>query len=897
MSKTIIGKNTAVRGRVSIIAITLILLLTFSAFAATFSIASAHTPPWTIPTYAYIVVTPDRAGIGQNVAVVFWLNWVPPGAGGIAGDRWRNLKVDVTKPDGTKETLGPFTSDPIGGGYSVYTPSQLGTYKFVFTFPGQVPSMYGPTGLISVNNALWDFINDTFLPSSAETTLTVQQQPLQLIPEYPLPTNYWTRPIEGQNTNWATIASNWLGGEPAATYNIQPNGIAPNSPHIMWTRPLQDGGVVGGSYPGITYYAGDSYEMRFNNPMIINGRLYYDLPLSHAKTGGGYLCVDLLTGEKIWWENWTSALPAFGEIYEYETINQHGVLPAGKLWRTVGTTWNAYDSLTGSWLYTLTNVPSGTNIYGETGEITRYVLNSNNKWLALWNNSQHNVGLEISTDEFGGVSANALQWRPNGKTVNMSTAYSWNVTLPASVPSGSSINYVIPNDLLLCNTPTQTLGGNVAFSTITYTVYAISLKPATRGQLLWSKVYTPPGGNITRQIGPVDKLNRVFTTIDKETMQWSGYSLDNGNLLWGPVGTNLRGYSYYDSRSGGAGSSQSIYQGKLYVGGYNGIIYCYDTKNGNLLWVYGTGGPGNSTFSGLENIWGYIPTFLGAFADGKVYTFTQEHSVNMPIYKGALIRCLNATTGAEIWTLPGFASSTSFYSRLGAIADGYLSYFNTYDGLVYCVGKGPSATTVSAPDTAIPSGTQVLMQGTVADQSAGAKQKVDDGEFNIVPAMSDASMSEWMQYIYMQKPKPTDATGVKVHLTAVDPNGNFQDIGTTTSDASGSYATTWTPPVPGLYTVTASFEGSESYYPSSGVTHFNVVSAPSAQPTSTPPIQTPPPTSGPTPTPVTPTPTSPSPSVAPPPEGGIPTMTYIAIAAAAIIMIVVAAAIALRRRK
>ena len=95
------------------------------------------------------------------------------------------------------------------------------------------------------------------------------------------------------------MASNWLN---AYYGNVQENGIAPNSPHIMWTKYLQDGGVVGENYPilGQTYYMGDSYEMRFNNPLIINGRLYYDLPLSSQKSGGGYMCVDLRTGEEIW---------------------------------------------------------------------------------------------------------------------------------------------------------------------------------------------------------------------------------------------------------------------------------------------------------------------------------------------------------------------------------------------------------------------------------------------------------------------------------------------------------------------------------------------------------------------------------------------------------------------
>ncbi len=45
------------------------------------------------------------------------------------------------------------------------------------------------------------------------------------------------------------------------------------------------------------------------------------------------------------------------------------------------------------------------------------------------------------------------------------------------------------------------------------------------------------------------------------------------------------------------------------------------------------------------------PIFISTIADGKVYLDTTEHSPNSPLYKGALFRCINATTGAEIWTL------------------------------------------------------------------------------------------------------------------------------------------------------------------------------------------------------------------------------------------------------
>ncbi len=812
------------------IAIATILILSVISSAALLPSSDAHDPPVDVPTYAYLAISPDPVGVGQSATVVMWIDKAPPSATGISGDRWTGYTIKVTQPDGHTEEIGPLTSDPTSSAYIVYTPDQLGTYTFDFNFPGQTASLYNPDNGLEGAPSIW--IGDYFLPCNTTATLTVQEEAVTLLPENPLPTEYWTRPIEGQNTMWTTIGSNWLGNEPTSTYNVQPDGIAPNSAHVMWTKPLQDGGIVGGTLPGLAYYQGDSYEMRFNNPMVIDGRLYYDLPLGHAKTGGGYISVDLTTGEELWWENWTSSLPGFGQIYDYETFNQHGVIPTGILWRTHGSTWDAYDSLTGSWLYTLTNVPSGTNIYGQTGEITRYVVDSTHKWVALWNNSQHNVGLELEI----GNGANAFEWRPNGKTVDMSEAYTWNVTISDKVPSRSNYYYAIPEDVLLVATATQDSSGGpfASYGTIPYTVSAISLNPNSRGQLLWSKEYTAPDGMITRFLGPVDSKNRVFTTLDKETMQWSGYSIENGNKIWGPVGEDLRGYTYYSSRSGAAGSMNSIYDGRLYTGGFQGLVKCYDTQSGQLLWTYGNGGEGNSTNSGLENVWGYYPTFLGAFADGKLYTFTEEHSVNMPIYKGATIRCLNATTGQEMWQLPGFAESTSFYSRLGAIADGYLTYFNAYDGQVYCIGKGPTSTSVSISNDVVPSGSSVIIKGNVIDVSAGTQQNEQAARFpNGVPAVSDESQSAWMEYVYMQKPRPTNATGVDVTLSVVDANGNYRDIGTTTADADGFFSFNWMPDIEGKYTVYASFEGSESYWPSHAVTAFNV-DAPHATPTQPP---------------------------------------------------------------
>ena len=55
--------------------------------------------------------------------------------------------------------------------------------------------------------------------------------------------------------------------------------------------------------------------------------------------------------------------------------------------------------------------------------------------------------------------------------------------------------------------------------------------------------------------------------------------------------------------------------------------------------------------------------------NGIIYTVASEHTINTPIYKGALERAVNATTGAEIWTISGYTGEFSAMSY--AMADGY----------------------------------------------------------------------------------------------------------------------------------------------------------------------------------------------------------------------------------
>ena len=355
---------------------------------------------------------------------------------------------------------------------------------------------------------------------------------------------------------------------------------------------------------------------------------------------------------------------------------------------------------------------------------------------------------------------------------------------------------------------------------------------------MWKKTYAAPAGNLSRQLPdgiPIDTVNRVLFMSDTETMQWLGYSIDDGSLLWGPVGEDFRAYQYYGGGYGGGQEGFPAY-GNLYVQTYGGEIHCYSGKDGTLLWKY------NNTNSGSETPWGLRPIFIAAIADGKVYAFNNEHSPNYPLYKGHQIYCLNASTGEEIYTMLSWAGQIGGAGTSSSVvADGFLAYYNYYDNRVYSVGKGPSSTTISASPKVSVYGNSVLVEGSVIDTASGTKQDEQAARFpNGVPAVADENMDVWMEYVYMQKPKPDNVKGVEVVVSVLDPNNNYYEVGRTTSDASGMFKLMFTPEVPGEYSVTARFEGSESYWPSQAQTGIGVSDAPtpSSQPETTIPDNT-----------------------------------------------------------
>ena len=840
-------------------AILIAVLVTFSMIASMILIPSvnAHTPPWRITTWAYINVEPNPVGVGQSVYLVFWIDKNSPTASGTYGDHTGNMTVQVTLPDGTVQTLGPFQGSANSAYSTYYEPTVVGNYTFVYKFLGWELTGANPSPVSGTSNP--QYVNDTLAPSTSQAvTLVVQKQPVSYPPTNPLPTAYWTRPIEASgNLGWYQISGNWLGfGQPEGTTggysnanNFNPYTTAPGTAHILWTKPTMFGGVIGGEFGGTE--SGSSYMTTTPlapqwAPVIINGILYYtNYPGAHSDPMG-WSAINLQTGQTEWIQSspttlnspFNTELLRNGQTISVTTVNQFGGM--AYLWgvSSDGTTYSMYDAMTGNFILNITNVPFAPygplieSVNGGVGSITEdahgdlsvyYVdaTNPNAPMLDLWN----------STLAILGGPANAVgvtHWRPElGANIPWSEGIQWSVPLATNI-SGVDFNSEYPLAIACVDS------GVVLMHSLAYDAFLSTWNPgweiqagydANTGRLLWIANRTGSPFAQDQLANGYTAGSGLYSEVDFPTGGWTVYNIATGQKLWGPITSPA--WSPWDVETG---CQSCIAYGELITMGLGGDITAFNVTNGNVLWTWTTPN------SGLETIFGHYPLWVGfpdyAVAGGEILVGS-GHEYNPPLYQDSQLWAVNATTGKTVWSILGFDVQTA-----PAVSDGIVVDFNSYDGQIYAYGKGPSAITVTAPQVGVTTSTPITITGTVMDTSAGSQQQAVSANFpHGLPCVSDASMSQFMEAVYEQQPMPTNLTGVPVTIAVTDSNHNCYDIGTAiSSPTTGFYSLTWTPIIPGNFTVTASFAGTQSYYGSTAQTAFYASSpGPTAAPAASPP--------------------------------------------------------------
>jgi hypothetical protein len=791
-----------------------------SAQQAQVALPSGVTPSRTAETIAHLSFRPRTVGLGQNLLVNFWIQSVTLAA---QYKFYQAYKITITKPDGTQETklMDSYVADTTG--WFETTVDQVGTWNIKMDFLGQYfPPGYWFNGVCYPSIAAIGpytagsfggpaYINSTYYEPSSDGPypLTVQSDLVQSWPPAPLPTDYWTRPVSPWNREWWPILGNFpmtgiVGGGPDwpadtntyanvfDTYSYLPYVQGPKSSHIVYTKQFNVGGLIGGTMGQTTVW--ESSTVIYGHPRIIySGRAYW--PTTEVIGGAAtsvWQCYDLRTGEIYWNRYPVDQVPNF-IIYDYGTseipeAEPHlakplfGYIGGGRLLK--------YDPWTGAVVgnYSISPLTTGT-FYGDP-----YVL------------SVQNLGNSVPAAQ----RYRLINWTVSGSLADLTTSSSTRIISNISWPLSS-----LPS--------TTDFEAEIAVSASASRITSYSIRT---GQLL---------ANITTDIPYATEGTPALADHGKFAQRyndghWHCWDVRTGAYLWAseisswPWGT----FGTYGSASWG---------GMIFSNNFDSIT-TLNWTTGKIVWTYidPAGSPYESpyTYNNLTvNPW-HTSQMI---ADGVYYTTNAEHSADMPIKRGWRMHAINATTGEKIWSLVMGQSGSTDGSRVfqGAIADGYLAYSDAYTCTMYLVGRGKSATTVTASPKTTAKGDTVLIEGTVLDMSPGQPN---------TPCVSKESMTLQMEHLHIAQPidgiyHNETITGVPVTLIAIGSDGSVNDLGSvTTNGYYGTFSKEWTPPAEGKYEIVASFAADESYGSSTASTAISV--GPETPPIEFPAQQTPP---------------------------------------------------------
>ena len=744
---------------------------------------------------AYLSISPNPIGVGQTVLVNIWMTVAPA-----AERQLQHYTVTFTKPDGTTdkvENLKSYEAD--GTSWFEYMVDQVGTWQVVFSFPGQFfPAGRYLNGVPTTNVSGTSYAYDMYYePATSPTTnLTVQSE--QVMSWYsPLPTDYWTRPISLNNREWNVIAGNypWDKMRLAGSMNGAPSYLGPyitasKTAHVLWSR--QDTfptGIIGaeaGNYGNTG--SGDTPTMIFEGRCYDTQtvRWYNGSMLSCA------ICYDLRTGE-IYYMNPTAA-PFYGMTptwIEYSKGTSASVEGGGD----TNTFTASLKLISGNFMYVINPstgaITSNVSLGGLTATL-RYgdwalMFQTNNTALFAANSTTGSAIIKWSTL---GTSQDAIS-----RIISNVTNAEFRSLATGGVDPEAGTNVV----------QTRFTIGNVGGGRLTG--YSLNT-----GKMLWNNSYADSPFNPGTNCADNGKYFCVFENgVVRGIDALTGKTLweTKTDYPWGEFWTYYVASGPVDNRFPDAG----VFIADSYAG-----TYAFNWSTGAIVWRSSHLAPPFETpysINGTAGTSTYPGTGRPIIVDGMVYIQASEHTPTAPYTRGFGTYCINASTGELKWMLDE-------PMILGAAADGYSTMADSYNGYMYVLGKGKTATTVSAPGTGVQLGQSVTITGTVTDLSPAQPGAA---------CVSESSMGAYMSYLHLQSQlqnmlHPESITGVPVSIDAIDPNGNFVHIADVTNDLSSVFSTAWKPDQVGKYIITATFAGSPSYGISFAETAITVDPAP-----------------------------------------------------------------------
>ena len=325
--------------------------------------------------------------------------------------------------------------------------------------------------------------------------------------------------------------------------NFNAYSQAPNTAHIVWTKPTALGGQAGEPIPGDqeSQYASSTIISNFFEPIIISGILLYsEYPLLNSNPES-WNAVDLRTGETLWSElpgidaerpgDSTAEKIRMGQTVKFHSMQEYGSFSlfysqiGGGFFTSGPITYRLYEPFSGEYVGEINNVISSSYVmdtdatHENVGTIFGYYTSSGD--LCLWN----------STLCFNnGVDAVEMMRPPT--SVNYTQGTQWSVTIPTTlngqaISPALSIAKVTPEVILLRSAPNL-----VTQASMGYSVEAGF--DALTGNQLWITNRTIPQ---YQSISVLCARDGYYVTHNQDTNEAYGYSLETGKQLWGPIKT------------------------------------------------------------------------------------------------------------------------------------------------------------------------------------------------------------------------------------------------------------------------------------------------------------------------------------------------------------------------